>query len=319
MVLPLGFTACDSDDNTDIQPIKEAAELTLSENSLAIEIGKTIDFDITDGGGNYSVFSSNEDVAIAELNGNTITVSSISFGQVSIIVSDSSSQYKEVSVFSHYTEILLEGFETNLRYGHTERIVEVSILQGNKGYNIESSDEDIIAATISDDDSKIILKLKGEGDASLTLTDSFGLIKEIPISIGITNEPYSSFELEKIMANTTNRVVNLEEDAVTQWWFGNTKFIGTIEDDKNLYGLEYSNPAYRTALNMWIRFKGDTSLGEKTEGSFTRTLPWYEAEYDNQVADVEIIKNDGSKIWGVWSFILNDQLIYGHFCLDINP
>ena len=119
------------------------------------------------------------------------------------------------------------------------------------------------------------------------------------------------------MANTTNRVVHLEEDASTQYWFGNTKFIGGIENNKNLYGLEYSSAAYRTALNMWISFEGDTSVGEKVGGSFTRTLPYYEEEFGNEAADVEIIKNDGSKIWAVWSFIKNDKLFYGHFCLDI--
>lgn len=35
--------------------------------------------------------------------------------------------------------------------------------------------------------------------------------------------------------------------------------------------------------------------------------------------DFEIIKNDGVKIWAIYSFVQDERLYYGYFIQNINP
>ncbi|MFQ9996664.1 MAG: hypothetical protein ACLRV7_06285, partial [Hoylesella buccalis] len=72
------------------------------------------------------------------------------------------------------------------------------------------------------------------------------------------------------------------------------------------YGYEFRN----------INFDGDLSVGKKKNGSYSQKSYWGgSGQYDNM--DIEILKNDGTRVWGIMSVIKDDYLHYGYFSVAL--
>lgn len=307
MVSPLGFTACDSDDDdTDVQPTEEVTELILEKSSVDVEVDNIGTVKITQGGGEYHVFSSNPDIVAVELEDNVLKLSALSKGRTSVIISDKNSQYKELGVVAFYDVLEIETTEVNVKMplGHPKTI-RIPITKGNGGYEV-SVESEIVSATI-ENDSEIVLVATKEGEATVKLTDSYGLTLDISVTISTTTIPYDDEELEAIKANDTNRYVFNANNIDGSWY----KYMNTTEGDLNLYGWDYYGYMY-----FKLYFGGDKSVGEKSDAKMVSKLSWSEPEV-NESIKFEIIKNDGTKIWAVYSYIKDEKLNFGHFCQDI--
>lgn len=307
MVLPLGFTACDNDDDdTDIQPTEKVTELILEKSTVDVEVDNIGDVKITQGGGEYHAFSSNPDVVSVELENNVLKLNALSRGRTSVIISDKNSQYKELNVVTFYDVLAIETTEITIKIplGHPKTI-RIPITKGNGDYEL-SLESEIVSATIENDSAIVVVATK-EGKANITLTDSYGLTLDIPVTISTTTIPYDAKELEAIKADETTRYeFNANNIDVNYYSYMNTK-----EGDLNLYGWDYYGYMY-----FKLYFGGDKSQGEKSDAKIVSKLSWGEDEI-NESIKFEIIKNDGTKIWAVYSFIKDEKLNFGHFCQDI--
>jgi len=308
MILPLGFSACSDDDDNNILPKEEIPELTLGKESIDVEVEKTATIEISKGGGEYSAFSSNPDIISVELNDKTLTIQAVAKGKASVIISDKNSQYKELAVVAFYKEIVLgkENVEVKMPLGHGKTI-NIPILKGNGGYEV-STESDILTASVANNE--VVIKAIKEGEATVVLTDSYGLTLTIPVKITTTTIPYDEEELTVIMDDELIRYeFNGENIDNHQYW----NYMNTTEGDMNLYGWDYWSYYY-----FKVYFPGDRSVGEKEGSKLLIKLDWDNSGTEEAIK-FEIIKNDGTKIWAVYSYVKDDVLNFGHFCQNINP
>lgn len=310
MVLPLAFTACDDDDEVVlIEPTKEVTELILEKTSVDVEIESIGDVKITQGGGEYHAFSSNPDVVSVQMEDNVLKLSALSRGRTSVIISDKNSQYKELNVIAFYNVLALETSEINVKMplGHF-KTMRIPITKGNGSYEV-STESDIITASI-ENDSEIVVVATKEGEATIALTDSYGLTLDIPVTISTTTIPYDAKELEAIKADEAKRYEFNAENVSGRNYYTQ---LNTKEGELNLYGWKYYSYYYHK-----LYFSGDKSKGVKADAQIISKISWGSNEI-NEPIKLEIIKNDGTKIWAVYSYIKDEKLNFGHFCQDINP
>ena len=311
LAFPLGFTACsDDDDEQDNVPLVETPELVLEKSTIDIEVGKSGVVAIKEGGGEYSVFSSNPDIVSVELKDNSVTMSALVLGKTSIILSDKNGRYRELGVVAYYKEILLgrDKVEVKIPLGHTEKSTRIAITQGNEGYEISTESENI---TASIEDNHIVIKATQAGDAILKLTDSYGLELTVPVTVTENSTvAYDEYDLAEIKANTDNRYlynnINIGHSAYSH--------VHSTTDGVNLYGIDYRNETYYYK----VYFEGDKSVGVKTGGLLRVKYHSPRITFEES-CDLEVIKNDGTKIWVVYSYIKDEKLNFGHFCQDVNP
>ena len=282
--------------------------LILEKSSVDVEVDNIGNVKITQGGGEYHAFSSNPDVVSVVLEDNVLKLSALSRGRTSVIISDKNSQYKELNVVAFYNVLAVETAEINVKMplGHP-KTMRIPITKGNGAYEV-STESEIVSATI-ENDSEIVLVASKEGEASITLTDSYGLQLEIPVTISTTTIPYDAKELEEIMANEESRYIYNNDD-MHEYYLSEAS---TDIDGTTMVGLNSSYGYY-----FRVYFSGDKSIGVKADGKLDIDLYFAKITLSEPV-NVEIIKNDGAKIWAVYSFIKDEKLNFGHFCQDINP
>jgi len=308
MVLPLGFTACDDDDDdNDILPTEEVSELILEKSTVDVKVDNTGNVKITQGGGEYHAFSSDPDVVSVELADNVLTLSALSRGRTSIIISDKNSQYKELNVVAFYDVLEVESTEIMVKMplGHP-KTMRIPITKGNGDYEV-STESEIVSATI-ENDSEIVLVATKKGEATITLTDSYGLTLDIPVTISSTTIPYDAKELEEIMANEESRYIFNTNDMHEYYLSEESSYV----DGTTMIGL---NSSYGYYYKLF--FTGDKSVGVKSDGVLDIDLYFAGITLKESVT-VEIIKNDGNKVWAVYSYIKDEKLNFGHLCQNIN-
>lgn len=307
IALPLGFTACDDDDDENVlPPVADVPELIIDKISIDIEIDKIGEVKISQGGGEYHAFSSNPDVVSVELENNILKLNALSRGRTSVIISDKNSQYKELNVVAFYNVLAVKTAEiiVEMPLGHP-KTMRIPITKGNGDYKV-SIESEIVSAKI-ENDSEIVVVATKEGKATIILTDSYGLQLEIPVTISTTTIPYNATELEAIKADETKRY-EFNANNVDRSYY---TYMNTKEGDLNLYGWDYYGYMY-----FKLYFGGDKSEGMKANAKIVSKLSWGSSEI-NEAIEFEIIKNDGTKIWAVYSFVKDEKLNFGHFCQDI--
>ena len=70
--------------------------------------------------------------------------------------------------------------------------------------------------------------------------------------------------------------------------------------------------------NFKITFDGDNSVGTKQNAvlncySYSQSTRKY-INYTNKAITLKVIKNDGTKIWAIYTFMDNGVGKYGYFC-----
>lgn len=306
VILPLAITGCDNDAPSTI----EIPEMTISEKEIKVKIGNDVNVDVIPGGGEYKVFSLNEEIAKAQLANNKLTVQGITIGKTSLIISDNDNCYERLAVMVYqYDAIKVEQQEVALKFplGNPKQAT-INILEGNGNYTISSDNKVVEASVIG---SIITIKAIGKnGVANLTVTDASGFQAFIRVQAEASMIPYDEAELEDIKTDQTLRYVfdgGVIKNASTSYSLLNKK-----EGDLNLYGWDYYNYYY-----LKIYFAGDKEIGEKSESKLTQKNS--SSSFSNEPIKFEIIKNDGTKIWATYSVVKGEKLYFGHFCQQINP
>ena len=309
-ILSMIFSGC-SKEIDDMQQIPvNIPELQFGAEAITVKIGSenTYSLDIKQGGGEYNVFSLNEEIATAKLADNKIFIEGVANGTTSVVVSDKNGFYRKLPVKVYTTETMVlkdYNLEITTLLGYSD-VVTTNVTLGNGEYQV-TSDNPKVEAKITEDGTITITgtSKKDTFTANVKVTDASGLSASIAVTVKSTTEPYSAEKLKEIMSDNSQRYFLGEINAYDSFF----NSLNTQEDGQQLYGWDFYNMYY---YKLW--FTGDKSVGKKKDGKFSYS---YFAPYivlTEEPVDFEIIKNDGANIWGIFSFVKNEILYYGYFC-----
>ena len=135
MALTASFTACSSDDDDPTPEVVEPKTITVDTDTLKMDVAATSTFNITDGGGDYKVFSENPEVVTATIDNNTVSVTSLKKGKTGVVISDAQGNYKRVFVQSMYMTMGFdkEAVTIGIKLGHTHGRAPVPVKACNGG------------------------------------------------------------------------------------------------------------------------------------------------------------------------------------------
>ena len=307
VLLPMGFTGCSDDD--EIPAVDNSTELEIGVESLRVKVGdenKTT-LNIKQGNGEYNAFALDTAIAKAYVENEQIVVEGISNGATLIVVSDKGGFYRKVPVSIYTTDVLtLEKSEVALitKLGHVGTF-ETHVVLGNGGYTVKSDNPAVSAIITEEGEVTISAKSKPEAyTATLTITDWTALSATVKVSVSATTKAFTEEELAVIKADGTRRYyLDGKSDSYMSW---GTSINSENENGDVIYGWQY----YTYSLYK-LSFKGGKTVGKKTEGLFNAKggLGTY-----NESIDLEIIQNDGTNVWGIFTFTKDEVLHYGYFC-----
>ena len=141
--------------------------LALSSNSLTLTIGEEGSVNITSGSGDYSVESSDDNVAFAEIDGNVVSILAFGGGSATITVTDTQSGHTAtIEVTVDYLPLELSASSLTMIVGEEST---VNITSGNGYFTVRSSDTSIATASLSGTSIKVTAV--GAGTATITVTD----------------------------------------------------------------------------------------------------------------------------------------------------
>lgn len=310
LALPVSFglTACSDDDDQTVAPVEETVPIAFDTDTLVVGVGETATFNITQGGGDYRVISENPDIASATISGQTVTVTSTEKGLTGIVVSDARGSYKRIAVKSMYFTMTLshKALSIGMKLGHTDGTATLTVTGGNGGYSATSADESI-ALVKGISGSTITLQGVATGETTVTVTDMMGLTATVKVTVAVTTEPYNDDEKAALLASSDNTIVFGDSEG----WDGYGDFTAKEADGQVTAEWNYYNYYY-----LRLTYTGSLAVGKYTGGKVEDSTGWGGATtYDD--INVEVLKNDGTRVWGIMSVIQDNYLYYGHFCLPI--
>ncbi len=299
-------------DKEDVIIESEKLDLVLEEDQIDIKIGNQVEINIVEGNNAYKVFSLNEDIVGATISGNKIVMNALEIGKTAIIVSDGAGIYRTLNIKSYkYETPIIEINNVNFKIPiGNSKSTTIKILEGNGGYKAESSNPEIASVNVVGD---TLLNITGykEGKAIITIFDGIDFVSSnVEVEITETTDPYNELELEEIMEKEDLCYVFSNQSVLNSTTY--YTLLNRIEGGRNLYGWDYYNFYY-----LKIYFEGDKEVGIKENSSLLFRYSSTNLSADS--INFEIIKNDGEKIWAVFSFIQNEKLEYGYFIQKINP
>ena len=130
IALTIGFASCNSNNNegkeggTTVDP-ESSVELVLSESSVSVNEGLTVTVEITQGNGGYTVKSANEEVAVAEVSGTTVSIKGVKAGSTTITVVDKAPKAKAISVQ------VVSAADNNI---NTDALYTITVFDNEEGY-----------------------------------------------------------------------------------------------------------------------------------------------------------------------------------------
>lgn len=320
VALILCFTACSDDDDEPSYPTPnpvEKSEIAFDADTVTVGVHETATFNITNGAGDYKVIPEDTAVATAAINGNTVTVKSQKKGITGLVVSDAKGAYKRIMVKSMYFNMTLDkkDVQVGMKLGHTDGTATVKVLEGNGNYTAVSADESVAKISRITGDSIVVIQGVATGSTTVTVTDMMGLTQTISVSVEVTSIAFTEDEKQELLTN----------DAPHWTWDGYTvdrnysssyKFTHeTANDGRTVAYYAYSSTWWTSKYGQ-VWFDGDFSVGKKTNGRIFYDSYWSGYDYNDGV-EVEIIKNDGSLAWGIFSVIADNYLHYGNFVIEL--
>ncbi len=305
----IGLTACSSDDDDNNIIDSGTSGLVLSEDSVELFLDEQneVTLDIESGAGNYDIFSLNANIATAQLVDNKIKIKGINRGSVSIIILDNKAQLKYVNVDVLYKNITLDEDDIVLEYPKGQIItMTIPIIKGNGNYTAKIDNEDVI--TVEGTATGIKVTTKGiEGKASVLLTDALGREATLGIETKSSMEPYNKYQLDEIMNDNSTRYIF--NNTQGYWEYGT--LLNGMENDMNRYGWDYYNYYY-----LKVYFGGDKTVGSRANSKISYKMGNLNIS-NKDLSIFRIIKNDGEKIWMVFSYLNNETVISGLIVTDI--
>lgn len=305
--ITMGFSSCKGSDD-DILDVKEVSELKINADEVRVVVGNKMELEVAKGNGDYKVFSLNPEIAEVKIENGKIIIEGKGSGKTSIIVSDQANLYKKLPVVSLYDKITVsqEVVDIKMLIGNP-KLAKINVLSGNGGYTVISNNPDILS--VKADNDVISVTANKEGKAILTIKDALDVVKEVAVNITTTDIAYDASELEAIKANSEARYVFGTRTIINKdnSWY---TYYNKLEADLNFYGWNNYNRNY-----LKIYFGGDKSIGEKAGAKLTVKDSFTLVD---QPIQLKVIKNDGTKIWAIYSCIKDNKLYFGHFCQNIN-
>lgn len=309
-LLPLGFAGCNDDDEKPNLEKEPEPEFVLGQEVVRIKMGadnKAI-VNIKDGGGEYAVFCLDEDVAKVEMTNGEITVEGVTNGMTSIIVSDKYNRYRRLPVVVYTTEGITLRHETIdlvTLLGQNDKIA-TNVLEGNGGYTIQSDNPavSVVITELGDIGMAATSKLE-DYTATVTVTDCSGFSASIAVTVKASFDPYTATQLEDIKSNATTRYYYDGRSTYASHYMRRNEVLG---DGRQRFGWEFYSYYW-----FFVDFAGGNDVGVKSDAEFSHKN--YPITYASPVK-MEIIKNDGTNIWAIFSYIDEDAEIlhFGYFC-----
>lgn len=322
----LCLTGCSDDDNV-LGTDDQIPELQLENESVKVKIGSEnkLTLNIEQGGGGYNVFSLDESVATAKIEGNTIEIEGFMNGKTAIVISDNNGYYRKIDVWALMTDSNISLSKQELKMTSIlgyPCLETVEILLGNGFYTVSSDNNSIKASLTKDGKIEISGNSKRTVEtATITVTDWSGLTGTIAVSLSSTLEPYTEEELGLIKQNSSVRYNYNKVNLIPKYLENYTDYINVVENGKQVYGWENVDYGYFYKL----AFAGDKTVGKKENGTMSGQFFGNDENgsvggyFENEPITLEIIKNDGTKIWGIFSFTKNEKLNFGYFCDTVEP
>lgn len=154
---------------------------------------------ITEGNGNYNVTVADENVATATLNGDEITINGLNNGATTVTVTDWSKHSAVIKVnVKEDFELTLD--QTELVMTKATKPIEVNIIAGNGGYQVESSDSEVATAELISE-GKVKVTAVGNGSATIKVTDADG--KKASLNVTVCDQLILEKESEIMAVNGT--------------------------------------------------------------------------------------------------------------------
>ena len=318
-LLPMGFAGCSDDDDDMPNPGgEEAPEFVLGQESIKVKIGSEnkATVDVKQGGGEYNAFILDARIAKTEIVDGVIKVEGLANGQTFLMVSDKYSRYRKLPVSVYTTDKLQlshETFDLITLLGYSKTL-KANVVLGNGGYEV-MSDNPAVSVSVNEA-GEISMKAtskKEDFTANITVTDCTGLTANIVVTVKASLEPFTTEELEAIKADNSRRYYyrgRRTDDYDVE--YVNT----TIDDGKIRYGWNLWGSYYH-----YMDFMGDKTEGVKEGATFSVSSWIVSDKYSGQAVTLKIIKNDGTNLWGVFSFVDEEReiLCSGYFCDTVDP
>ena len=342
------FISCGNDTEEPEDP--RIPELEVSADNILVQADGSFNLQITSGGGEFRAFSLNDDIATVRVSGNTVTVEGVANGQTALVVSDSNGLFKRVPIVVYTTnQFVLEHTQLTLvtRVGRASRPADnptTTILSSNgglagmpnEGFLIDIDRPNLPHAALNvtivnvvgvDDngDETITPTITVSGTSALepftayvTITDISGFSSQVlEVTVEPTVVPFNEEELAMPAFLATARRYHVSMNG-SLWGSNASAGIGTpmwinrIEDGQQLFGYD------STFAFVWFRlwWTGDTSVGVKADGRFTHARQntiYPDIREIVPATFVEVVRNDGTRIWVVWSIVHEGQLRWGYF------
>lgn len=275
--------AC-SDDNNDQKNLADLLELKVDMEEVSIAQGDTRTVNITSGNGEYVVTSANEDVVIAEVEGEKLKLTAVkgkNNAEGIVYLCDKYYQRVKIRVYTAAEFDLKLNQTLFTLYSQIEGADEavIQIYTGNGGYSLEVNDEnnciEILDEAQLEETEKVTVKGVRQGSAEIKVIDSKGKMAFVTLNViapkpiltdadetGILIEEYQATEQVKILSGNGGykilnagdpRVVRLEiyGNVVTVIGNGTGETSFTIVDDKN----QVSKP-----IHVRVLFKGESVM-----------------------------------------------------------
>lgn len=308
MLFLLAIAGCSDENEKERKEIvSPLPELKIKEDPIKIKIGteNKISINILEGGGEYNVFSTNEDVVTAEIIDNKVSLEGKAIGEAVLVLSDKNSKYLKFPVSVYLTDKIKfsqEEVEMKILAGHRKSI-KVNVSEGNGDYKAESDNQNVKAIVTKEGEITIEAIAKEESfSGSVTIKDKAGFSASIPVKITVTTDPFPEELLAEIKADSKRRYFFDGESKDRDY----STPIRKLEDGKYSYGW-----TYYSMENLQISFKENLNVGEKTEAIYTYNTYYNRIE---EPVDLRIIQNDGENIWAIFSYKKDGMIHYGYFC-----
>ncbi|GLL55288.1 hypothetical protein KUBF_29500 [Bacteroides finegoldii] len=291
------------------------------ESLLNMSVYATVN--ITKGNGGYKVVSDNPKVTVSVSENGAITImgkpediETPTTALVTVTDAIGITSVFDVCISAHRTDVLKLD-ETNVEAeGAVGKAfsVMINVVDGNGGYKVVSNNPEVSVSVTMSGAIKVTGILKSADTdlvATITVTDILNLKATCQIRIIPTDNPYTEEEIQTILSNSSRRYYLDDRDMITPGWKVNFKNVQ--QNMRITYGWEYYD------YHFLLTFGNDRSEGKKIDATFSCYNYYYPSFiiYEEEPVVLEIIKNNGSRIWGVFSFTKDAVLHRGYFCDSI--
>lgn len=265
------------------------------------------------GNGDYSVFIVDKNVADCEYNveENNIIISGKAIGKTKVIVTDKLVEVATIDVYVRVEKIIIDNIKDAKISLEIPQGVELNktynISFGNGGYAAESSDEEIIQASITNNTLKLYSPsvTKG-GEATVIVTDNLGVTYELEISLTTTVIPYPDNVLKGF--EQISRETFMFNDY--QAGYGTSFKTKQSEELDNTLSVSYSDWWGEGDSSLNIYFKGERKAGIIEGGQIDVTnIGGITVEEKVDLAYLNIFKINEDLMYVAFSYIDEEDVL----------